>query len=267
MKAIVQEARGTPNAPEHHARLARITGLLYLLLAVCGMFAPIVLEALVVPGDAASTARNIADARWMFGASLVTWIVIVVIDIALSVTLYLLLEPVSRALSLVTAAIRIVYSAILGTILLNLFDALRLLTNTVWETGLDTQQRQTMALASLDTFSAGFLLALVFFGVHLLALGCLFYRSRYVPRVFGMLLVAAGAGYIADSLASFFVSGYGGLWSVIFLVPVVVGELGLTVWLLVKGVKVRQVTVVETPFSAHTAPVDASFEPVMGGTQ
>jgi len=267
MKTLVQEARGAPSVPEYQAHLVRITGFLYLLLAMCGMFAPIALGRLVVPSDAASTARNIAGARWLFGASLVTWVLIVVIDIALSVTLYLLLEPVSRALSLLTAAFRIVYSVILGAMLLYLFDALRLLTNSVSETGLGTPQWQTLALASLDTFSTGFLLALVFFGVHLLALGCLFYRSRYVPRVFGVLLVAAGVGYIADSLASFFVVGHGGLWSAIFIVPAVVGELGLTAWLLVKGINVRRVTVAETSPGAHATPADASFAPAIGGTQ
>jgi cytochrome c biogenesis protein CcdA len=59
-----------------------------------------------------------------------------------------------------------------------------------------------MALAALDTFSVGFLLALVLFGVHLVALGALLYRSHYLPRVLGVLLVAAGMGYIADGLAA-----------------------------------------------------------------
>jgi Domain of unknown function (DUF4386) len=109
--------------------------------------------------------------------------------------------------------------------------------------GLGGQQRQVMALAALDTFSAGFLLALVLFGVHLLMLGCLLYRSRYLPRVFGVLLVAAGVGYVADSLAGLLLADHGGLVSAVLLTPAVVGELGLTAWLLLKGVTVpRPVT-------------------------
>jgi Domain of unknown function (DUF4386) len=109
--------------------------------------------------------------------------------------------------------------------------------------GLGGQQRQVMALAALDTFSAGFLLALVLFGVHPLMLGCLLYRSRYLPRVFGVLLVAAGVGYVADSLAGLLLADHGGLVSAVLLAPAVVGELGLTAWLLLKGVTVpRPVT-------------------------
>ena len=76
-----------------------------------------------------------------------------------------------------------------------------------------------MALASIDTFSTGFLLALVLFGVHLLVLGFLLHRSRYVPRAFGVLLVAAGVGYIVDSLAGLFIGDHGGLVSAVLLAP------------------------------------------------
>jgi hypothetical protein len=237
---IVQHKYGASDVLEVQERLARVTGLLYLVLAVFGMFSFVVLENLVVPGDAATTADNILGSRWLFGSSLVTWIVVVLADVAVAVTLYLLLEPVGRALSLVAAAVRLVYAAILGAVLLNLYDAFRLLTGAERGAGLDAQQRQTMALSALATFSAGFLLALVFFGVHLVALGVLLYRSRYVPRAFGVLLVAAGAGYIADSLAKFFVAGHGGLASAVLVAPAVAGELGLTAWLLVKGVDVRR---------------------------
>lgn len=78
---------------------------------------------------------------------------------------------------------------------------------------------------------------LIMFGVHNLCLGYLLYRSRYVPRIFGVLLVAAGFGYIADSLCNFFVPNYSPIATAVLLAPALVGELGLTLWLLVKGVK------------------------------
>ena len=224
-------------------RLARATGLLYLVLAVLGMFSPMVLESLVVPGDAQATADSILGSRWLFGSSLVSWLAIIVVDVAIAVTFYLLLRPVSHTLSLLAAAFRLVYSAVLAAVVLSLFDAFWLLTGAQGAAGLGEQQRQAMALAALDTFSAGFLLALVLFGVHLLLLGWLLYRSRYLPRVFGALLVAAGVGYVADSLAGLLLADHGGLVSAVLLTPAVVGELGLTAWLLLRGVRVpRPVT-------------------------
>ena len=252
MKRLIQHTPGAPDVIERQACLARVTGLLYLVVAVVGMFAPMALQTLVVPGDAATTAANILGSRWLFGSSLVTWIGLVVADAAVAVTLYLLLEPVSRALSLVAAALRLVYAAILGAVVLNLVDAFLLLTSAARGAGIATQQRQTMALSALATFNAGFLLALVFFGVHLLALGFLLYRSRYVPRALGVLLVAAGSGYIVDSLAHVFVADYGGLVRAVLLAPAVVGELGLTAWLLVKGVTVRWEVAPDAPLAGAT---------------
>ncbi len=92
----------------------------------------------------------------------------------------------------------------------------------------------------------------MFFGIHLVALGCLLSRSGYLPRVLGVLLVAAGGGYIVDSLAHVFVAGYGGPVRAALLAPAVVGELGLTAWLLVKGVKVRQDVVTTAPLASAT---------------
>jgi len=215
-------------------RLGRTTGILYVVLVVFGMFSPTLLETLVVPGDAALTAENILGSLGLFEASLVSWIVIVVADIALSVVLYLLLESVSRIFSLVAAAFRLAYSAILGAVLLSLFDGFLLLTGA----GNVAMEMQSQALARFQTFSTGFTLALVFFGVHLIGLGLLLKRSRYVPAVLGVLLGIAGVGYILNSLGTFFVPGHGGLASAVLLTPALLGEVGLTAWLLVKGVSV-----------------------------
>ena len=219
-------------------RLARTAGLLYLLVFVLGMFAPIVLERFVIPGDAAGTADNIVRSLGLFRSSLVSWVVIVAADVALAVLFYVLLEPAGRVLSLVTAAFRLVYSAILGAFVLHLFDAFLLLTHPNRAAYLVTVERQAVAVSGLETFSAGFLLALLFFGVHLVLLGILLYRSRYVPKALGVLLTAAGVGYLIHGLASFFAANYGANAATFLLTPAVLGELGLTLWLLVKGVSV-----------------------------
>jgi hypothetical protein len=257
---------GAPDVPGLQ-RLARASGLLYLVLAVFGLFSALTLQSLVVPGDAASTAANILERLWLFGSSLVGWIVIVVAAVAVSITLYLLLEPVSRALSLVVAALRLVYAAILGAILLNLYDAFRLLTGAGPGAGSHALQQHTMVLTSLDTLSTGFLLALVFFGGHLAALGFLLYRSRYVPRMLGILVVAAGVGYILDSLATFFVPGHGGLAGAVLVAPALVGELGLTAWLLVKGVDFRQGKATIDSFDPSRTSVGAPTADAVGGTR
>lgn len=220
-------------------RLAKTTGLLYLVLAVVGIFSFMVLESVTAHGDAAATARNVLDAIHVFEISMVGWVVIIALDAIVAVMLYVLLEPVSRALSLVSAAMRLVYTVILGSYLINLYTAYSLLTGVGPGPGSATPDAQVLAASAIETFGAGFLLALVFFGMHLIVLGVLLHRSRYVPRVFGILLVAAGVGYIIDSFASFFVAGHGGIASAILVTPAVLGEFGLTFWLIFKGVSAK----------------------------
>lgn len=228
-------------------RLARTTGLLYVVVFVFGMFSPIVLEQLLVAGDTAGTAANILGSMGLFGSSLVSWMVIVAVDVAMAAMLYLLLEPAGRVLSAVSASFRLVYAAILGTFLLDLYGAFLLLARPEHAAHLESLERQAMALTALETFSAGFLLALAFFGVHLASLGVLLHRSRYVPRALGAVLAAAGVGYVLHSLASFFVASYGGVATAVLLTPAVVGELGLALWLLIRGVRVGAGAVTEAP--------------------
>lgn len=240
MQAIAQRQHGARDSFQIPSRLARITGFLYLALVVFGMFSPLVLELLVAPGDAATTARNLLGSRWLFGASLVTWVVIVAADVAVSGTLYLLLEPANRALALVTGAFRLAYSAILGAFVLNLFDAYQLLTGAGRGAGLGEAQRQALAQAALDTFSTGFQFALIFFGFHLAALSVLLNCTRSAPRVLSSLLLIAGAGYVANGFATVLVADFSSTASTVLLMPALVGELGLTAWLLVKGFRAPQ---------------------------
>lgn len=219
-------------------RLGRTTGLLYAVLVVFGMFSPIVLETLVVPGDAAATAGNVLGSLWLFRVSLVSWLLLVVTDVVMSVVLYLLLETTGRALSLISASFRAVYSTILGAFLLHLFSGYVLLTDPAKSAVLGASEAQEMALVDFETFGAGFALALAIFGVHLIFFGALLKRSAYVPTVLAVLMAVAGIGYIVNSLATFFVPSHGDVASTLLLMPALLGEIGLTVWLLWKGVRV-----------------------------
>lgn len=225
--------------------MARISGILYVILFALGMFSPLVLESFIVDGNAEATVDKIFGALGLFGSSLVTWAVIVAADIAISVTLYLLLEPVSRSLAMVTMAFRLVYSAVLGAFLLNLFDAFALLNGAERVAELDLSQTQLLALSSIDQFEAGFQLALVFFGIHLIGLGYLLKRSGHVPLLLGITLVVAGIGYVANSMAGFFLANHSDAVATALLVPALLGELGLTAWLLRTGFRRSRSTLPE----------------------
>lgn len=211
-------------------RLARATGAVYLAVGVLGMFAPLVLESVLVPGDAAATAAAVTGARPLFLASVVAWVAVVVLDVVLSALLYRLLRASGATWALVVAALRLAYSALLGALLVHLAGAVRA---TDPDAGIDP----AAALAALEGVSAGFTLALVLFGAHLTALGLLLLRSGLVPRVLAVLLAVAGAGYVVDSTARLLGAEPAMALSAVLLAPAVLGEYGLAGWLLVKGVR------------------------------
>lgn len=200
------------------------------------MYSTLVLESIHVPGDVAATADNLIESRALFGSSLATWILLATADIAITATWYLLLRPAGQLLSLLTAVFRIAFAAVLAGLLGRLYDAY-LLTDAEQVAGLEQQQARTMAWAALDSFSNGFLPALIFFGMHVVLLGVLLHRSRYVPRLVSLLVLVAGAAYIVDGLVSVFAPDQGGLLSAVLAVPTFIGEPVLLIWLLVKGVR------------------------------
>ena len=218
-------------------RFARPIGWLYLVLAIVGMFSVLVFESILEHGDAAMTVSNLKESGGLFGISLVTWVLIISVDIALAVVFHIWLEPINRSLSLLTAVFRLSYAVVLGAILAKLFDAYLLTNGSDYSTALDASVLESTVFSAMAEFRTGFSLALILFGVHLIGLGILLFRSRYIPAVIGIILAVAGVGYVVDSFASFLIADYSSAISMIVLAPAIVGEFGLTGWLLLKGAR------------------------------
>jgi Domain of unknown function (DUF4386) len=234
--AADSDTRPTTRSPLAYARAA---GLLYLVIFVCGVFSELVVRgSVIVPGDAAATADNILASEGLYRLGFVSDLVMLLADIGVAVLFYILLRPVSRTLALFATALRLTMDAVLGVNLLNHFAALLLLSDDGYLTAFDAEQRDALVLLSLEAQKYGYLVALVFFAVHVAVLGYLFYRSTYFPKLLGVLLGLAAVGYLADSLAFFLVPGYDGALSPVALAPVFVAEIAVILWLIVKGVDV-----------------------------
>ena len=230
----VEAGRASPLA------VARTAGALYLLIFVLGLFSELfVRQRLIEAGDADATAASILASEGLFRAGFAGDLLVFAADAAVAVLFYVLLRPVSRTLALVAAAFRLVQTAILGLNLLNHYMALQLLTGDGYA-GLAPDQLNALAYAHLDAHAYGYLIALVFFGLHLAVISVLIYRSTYFPRFLGVLLGLAAVGYLADSFTYFLVPGYEGALSPVVLAPAVLAELATILWLLLKGIDVSR---------------------------
>jgi hypothetical protein len=203
----------------------------------CMMYVP---STLIVPGDATTTANYILAAKSLFQLGIIGHLIVLFADLGVAVLLYVLLEPVSKAVSLVAAVFRLIMTAMRGINLVSHFVALILLSGAGYLAVFETDQLHALVLLCLTAFEDGVLLDLIFFSPHLFFLGYLVFKSGYFPRVLGVLLILGSFAYLADNIAGLFFPEYAAVVSQIVLVPEVLAELPLLVWLLVKGVNVEQ---------------------------
>lgn len=225
-------------------KISKIAGSGYLIIFISGIFANFfVLESLIVAGDAAGTAANIMENLTLFRIGILSFIIMVIFDVVLAWALYILLKPVDKNLSLLSAWLRLVNGTIFGIALYHLFGVLQILSGAHYLTVFETGQLQAQVLLFLDAFNVTWLIGLIFFGLHLFFLGYLIFRSSYIPKILGILLIVASIGYLIDSFANLLLPNYADyqeIFMLLVVVPGIIGELSFTFWLLLKGVKEQE---------------------------
>lgn len=222
--------RGAPSSDTTTLRSpSLIAGIALLVMVPLAIFSNfVVFEGLVTPGDAAATARDIMGSEGLFRLGTVGWLAIGALDVVAAWALFRIFAPAGTA-SRLAAWLRVGHavSMMLGTV--ELTGAVRLLDSGRGLVGFSAEQLQTQALLRTATFDDMFNVGLLLFGLHLAVLGYLAYRSGYIPRLVGVLLVIAGAGYVTDTVTA--VLGQPTNLGVVTFV----GEFVLAIWLLVRG--------------------------------
>lgn len=238
--------RETP--PLSTKSIARLTGLLYLLIFVTAGFSEgFVRASLFVPGDATGTAANVVAAEGLFRLGIVTDLVAFSLDAVVAILLYVLLRPANRTVATLAASLRLIaHPAIASVNMLNQYMVLQVLSGEAYLSAFTPAQVDALVLLLLTAHRYGYLIAGVFFGLHLLALGYLLYKSSLFPALLGGLAGLAGVGYLTESFTFFLVPAYEPLASAIVVVTAVVGEIALALYLVVRGVRAERPAVSET---------------------
>lgn len=219
-------------------RVARVGGLLYLVIIVLGALGEAVVRGnIVVSGNATATAANLRSLEWLWRAGIAGELVLLACATALAVILYVLLRPVSRDLALMAILFNLVCIAVEGVAAMFLAATLLPMTNAGYLGAFTPQQLDVIAMLSIRAHSVGFATALVFFGAECLILGHLISRSGYMPRSIGVLMEMAGVCYVINSFALFLSPPLSSRLFPAILIPCLIGELSLALWLLLKGVK------------------------------
>lgn len=221
--------------------LARIGGLLYLIIIVIGIFGEAFVRGrIVVAGDAAATAANLRSMEplWRFGIA--AEFVLLSCAIALTLIFFVLLRPVSRDIAYLAVFFNLVSIAVEAVAALNLVAALFPLGNASYLRAFAPEQLYAMASLAVKAHSYGFGVALIFFGFECLILGYLIFKSGFLPKTIGVLMQIAGWCYLINSFALILAPAFANRIFPAILLPCFVGEASLCLWLLVKGVNAER---------------------------
>jgi hypothetical protein len=211
------------NTPIQISRTASaIGGVALLLIAiVAGVSNFAALLPLITSGDAVATTRDIGGAVTQFRLGVLGMNVAAVLDIVVAAALLKLLEPVNRMVAVTAAWFRIAYSAVFLVAIAQLASVPALL------------DQPEAAMNAVDAYTVTWRIGLILFGAHLLLVGYLGFRSRFMPRVIAVLVAIAGLGYIWDGVGTILLADS----AVLISTYTFVGEVALIGWLLFRAIR------------------------------
>ncbi len=219
-------------------RLARVAGLLYLAVGILGGFAFAgVYSAMYVAGDAAATASNLVANAGLVKIGVAADLIQVVVWVFLALTLYVLLRHVSGYAARAMVVLVAIGASISFLNILFEFQGMRVATDPTYTATVGAAGSTALAMLMLDLQHYGYAIAGIFFGLWLVPLGYLAFKSGMFPKVLGIVLVVGGIGYLFDTLVAFVAPELTPIIHPVAAMLGLVAEVSLLAYLLVKGVR------------------------------
>ena len=215
----------------------RFAGLLYLLTSIVGFFAMgYVPDKLIVHGNAAATANNIAASETLFRLGIAGELIGQAGFIFVALALYDLLKGINRRHAALMVLLIVVSVPIAFLNELNSIAALVFVRGADFLSIFEKPQRDALAMLFLHLHHYGIVVAEIFWGLWLFPLALLVYRSRFLPRFLGVWLALAGFAWVILSLTGVLWPQYQNKVDT-YSQPAFFGEIALMLWLVIKGAK------------------------------
>ena len=212
---------------------SRAVGVFLVLTMAGGFFGEMYVPSLMLTGDAATTADQLRLNDGLFRLGFAAYLIEAFSDIILAWLFYVLLKPVHREFALLSAFFGIVSMSLFATTKMFYFSAPMFLKGSEYLTAFPPQQVDAFASIFLALYAGLSGLTMVFYGSAWIIRGWLTFRSTYLPRFLGVLMVAAGIGFVAKTMTQVLAPAFS---SEILLAPMFVNALVLAVWMLLRGV-------------------------------
>ena len=212
---------------------SRAVAILLILSIAGGFFGEMYVPSLMLADDATTTAAQLRTHEGLFRLGFAAYLAEAVSDIVLAWLFYVLLKPVHRELALLSAFFGLVSTTLFAVTKMFYFAAPMFVRASKYLTAFPPDQLDAFATLFLALYGALSGLTMLFYGIPWVIRGYLTYRSGYLPRTLGLLMILAGCGFVIKTLTYVLVPDYS---SDILLVPMFFNALVVAFWMLVRGV-------------------------------
>jgi len=218
-------------------KTARIAGLLYFIYFLIHIFADVFGRSkIIIFGDAAATAQNIMASEWQFRIGIMSDLLGAVFFLLAAWVLYRLLKPVNKNLALLFLLLNLGGVGIQCFSDLFLIASQQLLNGAEYLKVFQADQLQTLAMTFLYLYKNGFMIAQIFYGAWLFPLGYLVFKSGFIPKILGIVLMAHCVTWLLTAFQFFLFPGFTAITYISYPLGFI-AEFGLTLWLLILGAK------------------------------
>jgi hypothetical protein len=216
-------------------KTARIAGVLFLMMVVFGIVAEIFFrQKLFVPSDIATTANNILANEFLFRAGIISDMLMSLSYLLTALVLYSLLSSVNKNMAAAMVVFATAGSILLLFNILNELAPLYILSGNDFLSTFNSSQRQSLAMLFYNLYLHGYMIGQIFFALWVLPLGILIYRSRFIPKIFGILFIIETIFGLMTVTVHFLLPN--GTLESIMMLPMVIAEFSFMFYLLICGI-------------------------------
>ena len=212
---------------------SRAVGIFLIMTIAGGWFGEMYVPSTMMTGDAATTADQLRQNEGLFRLGFAAYLVEAFSDVVLAWLFYVLLKPVHRDLALLSAFFGLVSMTLFAVTKMFYFFAPTFLRGSPYMTAFPPDQLEGFAGLFLSIYAGLSGLFMLFYGTAWILRGWLAFRSTYLPRFLGVLMIAAGAGFVAKNVTMVLAPAYS---ADLLLAPMFLNAVALTIWMLAKGV-------------------------------
>lgn len=219
-------------------KISRLAGLLYLGVVLTGIFSLMYVPSKLIDDNAYVTFRNIISSELLFRFGIVSGLLCYIFFLFLPLVLYKLLSPVNKDMAKLMVLLAVISVPMYFINVQNELTVLSIIKNYKDHQIFSTEQMPLQVSFYLDRYNNGMRLIHIFSGLWLFPFGYLVFKSNFLPKALGILLMLGCFGYLINFFGHMLIFNYSkfGISSYISL-PASIGEIGTCLWLIVIGAR------------------------------